>query len=583
MPLKLDAEAIHLVEKRIPHLQSHLSLCKVDDYTQGVTQQKELNLFFQGVPLHATEGAVKEANKTLKAENIENTDVLVIYGIGLGYFYQAALKWLSGAKSRYLVFIEDDPVILASLPKTSSGKQLLKDKRVEIFFWENALSLEPLLKKIAWKFLFLRSSLIALPSYEHKKKEIFGAMQKEFSTIQHGVHLVASDFSDFGVKVFANIYSNLLQTKQVRQASSLKDCCRDIPAIIVGAGPSLQQNGHLLKNLNGKALIFAGGSALNVLDGLGIKPHIAGAIDKEAPLDVFKRQTFFEVPFFYQNRIFCENLLLASTERILVPDTGGYPLEKWISSKLGLAEDSMDIGWNVANFLTSMAILMGCRPIVFVGMDLAFAGGKSYAEGSGLPQKPHDDSLICVKDMHGKDVLTQRDWLMSAEWVGEVAKREKGRFINCTEGGLGFGQEVPNVSLQNTLPNFRSQQDLDALIHQVLQQSPTALLQREKILFCMNEVEKSLKLCDFHSDQELREMESYFAKQGDYEPSDGPFLEEIAYTELLHPLWDIWKYIFIRELAQMGEEGQFKIRMNELLFYKQAIQEHLRVIHERTL
>jgi len=49
------------------------------------------------------------------------------------------------------------------------GQILLEDKRVRSFL-ENPLALEPILKKIAWKYLFLQSKFAVLPSYEKKKR-----------------------------------------------------------------------------------------------------------------------------------------------------------------------------------------------------------------------------------------------------------------------------------------------------------------------------------------------------------------------------------------------------------------------------
>jgi len=61
------------------------------------------------------------------------------------------------------------------------------------------------------------------------------------------------------------------------------------PAVIVAAGPSLKKNAHLLKDVQGKALIISCDASLKYLLKEGIKPHLVTSLEREHEV-----QQFFE-------------------------------------------------------------------------------------------------------------------------------------------------------------------------------------------------------------------------------------------------------------------------------------------------
>lgn len=506
----------------------------------------------------------------------KNASALIVYGIGSGDFYRKRKKWLEEKKERQLFFIEDDLEAVSRLAETEMGKEILTSSQVEVCTWESPLSLEPILKKIAWKTVFQPCALASLPSYKKGKKEKWAQIEKLSASLFLGVQLVASDYSDFGVKIFDNLYRNLLMGKPWRSASHLQGAFEGIPAVICGAGPSLKKNGHLLSKLSSKALLFAGGSALNVLESLGITPSFAAAIDKEAPLEVFKRQSFWETPFFFQGRISHENFSLVHGEPLFVSDSGGYPLEKWLYQQLSLEEEAVDGGWNVATLLIRLAILLGCSPIILVGMDLAFSEKASYAKGEGLTQKdPH--GLIPCQDLSGKEVLTQKDWLMAAKWIEKTAEEAKSPLINCTEGGLGFGNKVPNLTLQEVEKQLERSYDLKGLVHQALVSCPKKEISSPRVLQALSRIEKSLFLTDVLCDEALLELEKAFQEEP-FEEYEEKLKEELVYTELLLPLWEIWKWILQRGV----EKNKIAQEIHRLLFFKQVMEEHTQMIRGLT-
>src|SRR5207237_8873071 len=90
---------------------------------------------------------------------------------------------------------------------------------------------------------------------------------------ERAAHLQLSDVADFGILAVQNTVQN--RCVPYKNGLALKDKFLNIPVLIVGAGPSLEKEAHLIEKFNG--LIFAGGAALNVLT---LEPHFAAGIDK---------------------------------------------------------------------------------------------------------------------------------------------------------------------------------------------------------------------------------------------------------------------------------------------------------------
>lgn len=434
--------------------------------------------------------------------------------------WEWAQKWLDEKKERRLVLI--DPI----LPPVDHPRV----KRREI---ESPLQIELLAKEIAWEAVFLKMEMIG------GKGESYCLFRKELEKAHLAANLLLSDAADWGTFVARHAW--MRKDRPVRQGLRLKDAFSNIPAIIVGAGPSLEENGHLLKALQDRALIFAGGSALNVLEK---EPHFAASIDREAPYREFKRHPFSETPFCFQSRMNPENFSLVHGEAILFPDSHFQFLNEG---------QGFDGGWTVGTFLVSLATLMGCDPIVFIGMDYCYQEGRKYAASEATTAHPN---LIETIDTNGTKVWTQPDWLMAKKWLEEWAfKHPAVRFIDATQGGLGFGLPIQTTALSEI--SFEKTADLKSIVYQAVSLLPFASPME------WESWKKSLERCGEISDRAL------FGEEDDFE-------EEWAYESLLLPLWRIWRHIFTRALESDPRPDKEKI--NRLLFFQQVIQEHLRAI-----
>lgn len=475
----------------------HLQFCE--------TKKGELNIFRQRYGItdyyHSQEGAKDEADHLLRPDVLEYSPLLFFYGLGLAYSYDALKTWLREDPNRHLVYVEDDLEVISCFLYTERATELLQDPQVKLFHFkqwgdQRAYYLHSCFLKDRIRFLTLsyyyrrREEDATRLCYQILYNHVFvGNMHKEYLSGQSGF--------------LKNFFSHLLRLSDSYLGNGLFDQFKNVPAIICGAGPSLEKNVDLLKQLSNRALIFAGGSSLNVLSAHGVIPHFGLGIDPN--LEQYHRLMtthVFHIPAFYRFRLFFEAFQLMQGPHLYVAGSANQ-LASWVEHTLGIKFPLIDEGHNVVHFCTEIAKAMGCNPIIYVGMDLAFTEVKTYATGIGQhplwlgkssPYNPEKES-VAARDIHGEKIQTKWDWLLEAIWLGQYAQRYPAlKMINASEGGLGF-PPVPNLSLQEVIDKtLIYSEDLINRVHAEIQQNKLSI-SRHQLLTMVHDLRKSFEEC----------------------------------------------------------------------------------------
>ena len=447
-------------------------------------------------------------------------------------------SWLDESLARRLVCIDDDSSLLDEMREA-----FFSNPQVKFIAIDSPLQIEPLAKQIAWQGVLLKAAIAG------KKRQALAPFSEIFERTHLAANLILSDAADCGKS--AALHSQFHLKRLTRNGLKLSGAFEGVPALIVGAGPSLEKNSHWLRSLQERALIFAAGSALNAL---AIQPHFGASIDSKVPYQQFKQQLFWEVPFFFQSRMNTENFSLLHSEAIWFPDSH-HSFLNWIEGE----EKNFDGGWTVGNFLTRVALFLGCNPIVFVGMDLCYEGTRKYAY---IKEEAGQEGLVEVISNNGSKVWTQTDWLMARDWTEALIRQNPQRqWIDARGGGLEFRANIQKMSLADIDLPWKG--DLRKMAHLAIQNLPfkSKELNRRDAWRC------SLRKC-------LEIIELPISSQA-------PLLaEEIVYEKLLLPLWQVWRPIFSRslDLDPYPIRAEEKLQLHQMLFFQRVIEEHLHVI-----
>ena len=477
-----------------------------------------LNLIYkdgaQSVWLHHPDNPESEAAEWFKSLHLKNIDVIFVLGVGLGYYYEAAREWLHQNEKRTIVFFEMDAEVVHRLLETEQGTALVSDKQAALYLFDQPNFSEAALNAVIMPYAVFNSTITCLQTYAprfnvwHPLISYFVAMHK----------YVATEYRDFGIIILRNFVMNYLNLPHSYLADKLFGKFKDVPAIICGAGPSIDKNIDVLATLGDRALIFAGGTALNALNARGVMPHFGLGIDPN--ISQFTRllaNQAYELPFLYRSRMNHQAFEIVHGDRLYVTGTAGYHLGKWMEQKLGFAQDLiMDEGFNVLNFSLVLAHAMGCNPLICVGIDLAYSGGNSYASGiashpihdrrENFRTKTNEDEIVTKNDIFGKPVETLWKWISESGWYSTFAvQHPEAKLINATEGGIGF-DKVANMSLKQVKHDFLGKQyDLHTRLHGEIQNSlfpPTAT--EERVRDCLTQLAIGLKACAEHCQEILK-------------------------------------------------------------------------------
>lgn len=482
-----------------------------------------------GQTYHSIEDPQEEAQKWYSCLDLYHINTLFVFGVGLGYYYQAAKAWLRNDPERHLVFIEDDKEVIASLFQTDKGAEIVHDPQVTLL--SMSLKLEKDLSEIDMKFSsipyrhFIADIKVSALGYyaQNREQELF-LLDTQLYYFKNIKIYQLMEYMSYGGVFFRNFYRNLLELPKAFFLDSLFGKFNGVPAIICGAGPSIDKNLDVLKKLSDRALIFAGGSALNAVTASGFHPHWGVGIDPN--LGQYVRMMMnqaYETPFIYRGRFFPDALQSIHGPRMFLSGSSGYPISKWMQQRLNIDETfNVSEGNNVTNLSLSIAHALGCNPIIFVGLDLAFTDERFYGAGvirhplydlNQMPQsKGVGDEVIYRPDIKGKPVPTLWKWVTESYWYSEFqsANRDK-LLINATEGGIVFDNIVHMPLTEAAERYLRVPFDFNALVHgSILNSTMPSQVTLGNIKEIMIEIGRSLQKCI----EIFVEMQQEFVKEG---------------------------------------------------------------------
>lgn len=596
--LKNFKKSLRVLQKTHPPLAHQLALIDPSSLEFCWTQDEELNLkrLHEGQIhyYHSPISAKKEAQEWFHSLDLHLATVIFVYGLGLGYYYEAARGWLKQHPHHALIFLEDDLTVLFRLCETELGWQLLSDPQVQLVFLRDAHSDQSIFNELAWAYFETAYLFSSLSLYKEIKGERFFELPHKIQFHFQYKEEFIEEYVNLGVAFFRNFYLNLFELPHAYWGNGLFNRFLNVPAIICGEGPSLQKNIHLLAELKERALLFAGGATLHNLISMNIIPQFGVAID--ASIEQYSQVVIAEphaIPFFYRNRVFHEALKSLPGPHLYLNGEGRYPTADWFEQQLGIEGEKLEDGLHFIHFSLAIARALGCNPIILIGADFAFPELDEEPEKNQidleeflpLVSKP---SLILKENIYGKPVYTIWKWIQEAEWISNFAKRyPELTLVNATEGGLDI-KGIPNSSLREVMDKFlQDRHEAIETIKEEIQQHSFQHITQDKVIVLLEEMKGSLNSSILLFSKMLEDIDALAAQieQGhpfpaDLRPPDMALLEskieeEIAYSYLLGVFSQIFIHLHHRTVQDLQSskrrQSERKRALNKLELDKQRI------------
>jgi hypothetical protein len=200
-------------------------------------------------------------------------------------------------------------------------------------------------------------------------------------------YLVIRPLMEVNIRTAINLQENTLRNLEhmayAPDIGVFKDQFKEVPFILVGAGPSLDESIDFLKFAQDKAIIVTTNSPLRKLVNSGIKPHLVVTADPMPPtLAGFQGVDVSDLTLACPHSAY-PKIVEKFPGRIISWCTFN-PIVDYLKSKTNqlLSTPIMEQG-TVSGCVLDISHLLGCKKILFVGQDMSVQDdGKYYTDDS---------------------------------------------------------------------------------------------------------------------------------------------------------------------------------------------------------
>ncbi|SMP52512.1 motility associated factor glycosyltransferase family protein [Anoxynatronum buryatiense] len=404
----------------------------------------------KGVYYHSRYDPEREAEAWAKEQIGSSCSHYVIFGFAFAYHLEALHQLVPKAK---MTVIETDSQLVSLCFFHRNLKNLFCSGEVTVHLkttiQEVAACIQRLLQDETSTLLLYPASVKAIPDSMKELKILLESFRHQSFSIRRGSDHLDQNFqrnikhADF----FAAIFNNVFQ---------------EIPLVLVSAGPSLDKNVHMLRELQPYSLVLAVGRAVKPLLAAGVVPDMV--IITDGQYFVYQQQLEglgLEIPLIGLST--CDPKAFARHQglRGIAFQEGFSKAEK---EALKQEVPTTKTGGSVATTALDIAIGWGCNPIILVGQDLALEAGKTHANAAGRGMVRHEATLLKVRGNVTEYVMTTKNLNAYRVWMEQrIRQAPDTTVVNATEGGAYIaGTQV--CSLEKVLSILEKSEELERLL-----------------------------------------------------------------------------------------------------------------------
>ncbi len=443
------------IEKKNRKLYTALCECK-DAVELEKTRSGDYTFRFRNRYFHSRHDPWKEARQQLEEVSSRQHDILCLFGLGCGYLSRLVAE---KPPSRIIVYEPDITILKGVLQRIDLSKVLASNK---VLIYNDIEDVGSYIAKTieGTEDILSYQSPPYIQCFPEKLMEYTNKIRNAQISNISGIHTNIISRLDW----IENYLKNMPSIIRYPVIDRLLGRFKGVPLVIVGAGPSLRKNMHLLKEIEGRALTIAAVTAHRILLGHGITADMVIAAEKVDMSEYFtgtheERKIRLILPELVYPGTFEKDVKGKFVYFSSFLELGRTHARYWGSEFLP------DIGGSVTTAALSMGIVFGCNPIVFIGQDLSYSPDRlSHAPGGvyeiqevKIDEKngsihvrnkyinvderiPKKFKLFWLKGIDGKPVPSRYDWITFHQWLEDYMRylrhiKPEVRVINATEGG----------------------------------------------------------------------------------------------------------------------------------------------------
>ena len=440
------------------------------------------------VSLHSRRDPSTEADRLVKAAfSASEPDLLIVVGLGLGYVLEAVER-----RSPHTKVLAFEPLAGTLVPmfERRDWREWISSGRLTLLYGPDFAGASD-----AWKLVDGRAPAPVIIVHPVLKREFSNETEAAHALARSaisGAQANAEARRRFAGQYLLNTLENLPVICAEGDVSTLLEAFSGLPAIVVGAGPSLDNSLGELRKTKNRALLIAVDTAVRPLLAARIRPHVIVAVDPQRAnalhlTDVADTRGMWLV---------AEGSIDPSVWRPFSGHTFNFKVSDhhpwpWLRAH-GTDRGTLRAWGSVLTTAFDFACHLGCDPVVFVGADLAHTDGLPYCQRTIHTPERSDVLTVTARanefaewlqreqkptceetDIRGDSVTSTphfvqfRDWLVSRSVA--VSPR---RVVNATGAGILHGGNITQAEVVSwALPAPAGAIDVDARLASAWEES----------------------------------------------------------------------------------------------------------------
>jgi hypothetical protein len=333
-----------------------------------------------GAWLHSRYDPAEEGRKIASEALSSGAELAVVLGLGLGYTVRALLA--SGAR---VAVVEVDPGWLKALLAAADMRDILADTRADLILCPGGLGLDDYLTGVSPRSITLVENRATTAVFQ----DAAASLREQAGRFLRKDAINAATLGRFGRLWARNLICNIRAAAALPGVASLAGRFHGTPALVLAAGPSLDQVLERLPVLRERCVVIAVDTALRSILRAGVEPDFIVVVDPQywnaRHLDGCRSPRSVLIT---EAAVWPSVLRFESRATILCSSI--YPLGRYVEERLGPPKGPLGAGGSVATTAWDFARTLGCAPICMAGLDLSFPGGKTHAKASLFEQRSLD-------------------------------------------------------------------------------------------------------------------------------------------------------------------------------------------------
>ncbi len=424
--------------------QQPIAIYKESAKKQGATLRVQLH--DRSVYLHSRIDPIQEAEQLanqLFSDSVASAfSALIFLGLGLGYHYRAIRRLVPPQTAILIIEKEEQVATFCRDEMTITDPILVNPTKEEL---ETAIKELP---SANIKMITHRGSHNAFSSY-------YDSLWQELQTfISHKEINIATlgKFEKIWLRNFFHNIPRIRKSPRQQHLSPLMACDNSLPAVLIGAGPSLGDQISWMKENHSYLFLAAVDTALKPMLDQGLQPDVVFTVDGQLINSLYLRPHSCPCPLIAEPTSHPLSLRHWQGPIFFFSSPFSYVrLYESIHGEFGELKHGGSVSTNAFDFLTRMRF----PEIFLVGQDLAFSKDRAHAAGTYLDelmynrenrQRPREQALLQqLRSLppqyrlanQGNQVYTNDKLLYFQNWFNrEIPLYQHGKVINLASEGL---------------------------------------------------------------------------------------------------------------------------------------------------